>query len=90
MTAEPVTYVLRFSNSSCTNYTNPKTEMNPLIKKVLDKDIRTLIKAGYLDCNLNLTVEGKQEVWALLYDKFKKELVEAASEKLKEEKEDKS
>lgn len=62
--------------------------MNPLIKKVLDKDIRTLIKAGYLDSNLNLTVEGKQEVWALLYDKFKKELVEAASEKLKEEKED--
>jgi len=70
------------------NYTNPKNSMlSTLAKKLIDKDLRTLIKAGFMDDSLNLTQEGKQEVWALLYDKFKKDLVEAAEEKLEEDRE---
>lgn len=57
-----------------------------IAKKLIDKDLRKLVKAGLLDECLNLTQEGKQEVWAILFDKFKKELVEAADEKLAEEK----
>lgn len=65
--------------------TKPKEPMlNNLAKKLITKDLRTLIKAGFMDEELNLTPEGKSEVWALLFETFKKDLVKSAEEKLAE------
>ncbi len=68
-----------------------KTDMSlsTIAKRLLDADTRTLIKAGFLDNQLNLTGEGKVAMWAILFEANKAALVTAATELLAEQKADK-
>jgi len=61
--------------------------LGALMKRLLDKDTQTLVKAGFLDKDLSLTSEGEAEVLAIILEANKKALVEAAQAKIDEEKE---
>lgn len=58
-----------------------------LVKKLLDKDTQTLVKAGLINGDLQLTDEGTTELLSILFIEKKDELVKIAQEKLDEEKE---
>ena len=60
-------------------------ELSAFAKKIFDKDISVLVKAGLMHHNLDLTVDGKMEIWALLYEQYKDQLVEVAKERLAEQ-----
>lgn len=62
-------------------------KLNNYMKKVLSKELRTLIQAGFVNGDLELTTEGKDAIWAELLDEKKTVMVKLAEEKLKEEKE---
>ena len=65
------------------------TKLNIMMKKFLDKDSQALVKAEFINGDLELTDEGKENLFALLFEDKKKELVALANEKLEEIKEDK-
>lgn len=56
-----------------------------LAKRLLSKEDRTLIRAGYLTSDLELTTKGKGELLSLLFFEKKSELVKLAEEELKEQ-----
>lgn len=64
--------------------------VSKLAAKLLDADLRTLIKAGYLDSELNLTHEGQRALLIVLFQQkeVKAELVKAAKEDIKARKEE--
>lgn len=64
--------------------------VSKLAAKLLDADLRTLIKAGYLDSELNLTREGQSALMVVLFQQkeVKAELVKAAKEDIKARKEE--
>lgn len=55
-------------------------------KKLLDSNTKKLIKAGFLDNELNLTESGREALDAILIEKHKVELVTMAEEVIKEQK----
>ena len=61
--------------------TNKNMKITNLIKKILDKDTRTLIEAGFINGDLALTDEGVSELLGLLFLEKKNELLEVAEEK---------
>jgi len=56
-----------------------------LVKKILDKDTRTLIKAGFINGDIALTEEGVNELIGILFLEKKAELLKVAEEKLNED-----
>ena len=64
-------------------------KLNSMMRRLLNADIKKLIKAGLMNGDLLLTEEGRNALYALLVETHKKELVEIAKEILKEEEEDK-
>lgn len=58
-----------------------------IAKRLLNKDIKTLVKAGFMNSDLSMTEAGRQELTSILFEKYQKELVEAATTRLEEEKE---
>lgn len=56
-----------------------------LVKKILDKDTRTLVKAGFINGDLALTDDGVSELLGILFLEKKDELVAIANEKLTDE-----
>jgi hypothetical protein len=65
------------------------TTVNNFAKKLLDKKTRTLINAGYMTRCIELTHEGKEAMWLILFEAHKEELVKMADEVIKEREEDK-
>jgi hypothetical protein len=66
-------------------YNNNKTmKITNLVKKILDKDTQILVKAGFINGDLQLTEEGTQELLGLLFLENKTKLVEIANEKINE------
>ena len=59
-----------------------------LAKKLLDADTRTLIKAGYIDGDLELTDAGQRAALSILFIEKKDELVKMAQDEIKEQTED--
>jgi len=59
--------------------------LNTMMKKLLDKNTQKLVKAGYINGDLELTREGNEALTAILFEQNKEELVKLAEEKLKEE-----
>lgn len=59
---------------------------NIMMKKLLSKDLRTLVEAGYINGDLELTDEGMANLRAILFEQNKEALVALAEEKLQEEK----
>lgn len=66
---------------------NKKNIMEKLgiwVRKLVDKDTRILLKAGYLNGDLEPTDKGKLALDFLTFQAHKKELVELAQEEIKE------
>ena len=66
----------------------PNKKMNklkPMMKRLLDKDTRTLYKAGYINRDLELTENGRNALNTILFTANKAELVKMAQEELDEE-----
>jgi len=61
------------------------TKLNVMMKKLLDKDIQLLIKADYINGDLEPTAKGKAAIDALNFIDRKEELVLMAKEDLEEE-----
>lgn len=60
--------------------------LNIMMKKLLDGDTQTLVKAGYVNGDLELTSEGRDALNSIAFDAHKAALVALAQEKLDEEK----
>ncbi len=52
-----------------------------LFKKIFDADTQSLVEAGFLDAS-GITVEGRSELEAIVFDQNKAALVAVAKEKL--------
>ena len=59
-----------------------------LFTRLVDKDVKNLYEAGYLNGDLEVTEEGTKELLSFLFLANKVELVKLAVEKLEAEKED--
>lgn len=57
-----------------------------MMKRLLDKDTQILVKAGYINGDLELTDKGKSALWAILFSANKEALVAEAKEVLDAEK----
>lgn len=58
-----------------------------IAKRILDPETRKLMKAGFLDSNLSLTMEGDSQLRAIVFAAHKAELLKAADEAIAETKE---
>lgn len=67
---------------------NKPMKLNSMMRRLLNADIKKLIKAGLMNGDLLLTDEGKNALYALLVEAHKKELVEIAKEIIAEKKEE--
>ena len=85
----------REDNGSIENYCHPddceliskKTTMsklNSMMKKILDKGIRTLVRADFINGDLQLTAEGLEALNTILFSERKDELVKLAQERIDE------
>jgi hypothetical protein len=63
--------------------------MNFIKKSLLSKDDKNLIKAGYMDDNMNLTSRGREALEFITFTENKAKLVEMAEAQIAEDKEDK-
>ena len=78
------------------NLTNPSEKTNQMgkkmqtlsnkLKRLFNKELQTLYKAGYIDECGDLTEEGKEELDFILRDENMEKLVASAESKIKEEK----
>lgn len=59
-------------------------KVSVMMKKLLSKDIQTLVKAGYINGDLDLTEQGQKVLMAQLFDANKAELVKSAEEDIAE------
>ena len=57
-----------------------------MMKRILDKDTRTLVKAGMINGDLEFTEQGKNALESILLTEKKAELVKLAEEKINEDK----
>jgi hypothetical protein len=67
---------------SASNKTSFMKTLGTMFKKLVDADTQALVKAGYINGDLELTDEGKNELMALVFDANKAALVVAAQAKL--------
>lgn len=67
---------------------NNTMKITNLVKKILDKDTRTLVSAGFINGDLALTDEGVSELLGILFLEKKDELVKIAEEKINDSKTD--
>jgi len=57
------------------------------MKRLLDEDTQTLVKAGYINGDLELTEAGKKALWAIIFTANKAALVTEATEAIADAKE---
>lgn len=80
----------QFMMSYCGETIKPKRTimktLNTMMKKLLDADTQTLVKAGYINGDLELTSEGRAALNTIVFQANKKELVAMAQEELDAEK----
>lgn len=72
------------SSSNFIKANKSKMKITNLVKKILDKDTRTLVKAGFINGDLALTDEGTAELLGILFMEKKSELLKVAEEKITE------
>jgi hypothetical protein len=63
---------------------NNMNQLTSMLKRLLDKNAQKLYKVGFINGDLELTESGKRELWGIIFDTYKKELVEKAEEIIKE------
>jgi len=59
-------------------------KLNAMMKRLLDEDTKALVKAGYLDSNLELTDSGREAMTALVFEQQKAAMVKQAQEVIAE------
>lgn len=64
---------------------NDTMKITNLVKKILDKDTRTLVSVGFINGDLAITDEGVSELLGIIFLEKKEELVKIAKEKLADE-----
>lgn len=64
--------------------------LSSFLRRIVDADVKKLVKADFLDSELEITPAGQRAVLAILVEKFKPELVKEAETLLEEQKESKS
>lgn len=64
------------------------TKVTKLLRRILSKEDRDMVKAGYLTDKLELTDKGKEALFSLLYVAYKGDLAVLATEDIKEEEEE--
>ena len=70
--------------NSQNNKKNIMQKLTSMLKRLLDKNAQKLYKVGFINGDLELTESGKRELWGIIFDTYKKELVEKAEEIIKE------
>ncbi len=75
-----------FENYKLITKQNNTMKITNLVKKILDKDTRTLVSAGFINGDLALTDEGVSELAGILFLEKKDELVKIAEEKINDSK----
>lgn len=75
-------------NNLLKSYKKPMKKISNMMKKLLDSDIQDLVKAGFINGDLELTSEGKQALMELMFDTQRAALVEVAKVKIAEEREE--
>jgi hypothetical protein len=68
---------------------NRMQKVSIMMKKLLDKDTQILVKAGFIDGDLNLTTEGLHALNSILFATNKADLVVLAQEAIDEEEKNK-
>ena len=63
-------------------------KVGSMMSKILSKNVRTLVKASYLDGDLDFTEDGRKALYALLYEEYESKLVAMAEKELREAKKD--
>ncbi len=92
MTIDPKMFEdLRFEVRDIRNILNKKdkpmaSKLGSMMKKLLDADTQTLVKAGYINGDLELTEAGKTALWSIMFTSNKDALVAEAKEVLEAEK----
>lgn len=76
---------ISYQMKDSTNKKQMKT-LGVMMKKLLDADTQVLVKAGYINGDLELTNEGTTALDSILFDTAKPALVALANAKLEEEK----
>jgi len=61
------------------------SRLNNMMKRLLDNDTQTLVKAGYINGDLELTAKGREALDSVLFAANKAELVTLAQAELDEE-----
>jgi hypothetical protein len=62
------------------------SKLKTLARKLLSSDIRTLVKAGFLNADLTTAERGRAGIDALIIEKYMPELVAMAEERIEEDK----
>ena len=63
-------------------------KINRTLKRILNKNLRDLYKADYINGDLELTEKGKNVLFSILLEEYEEELAKEAREELKEIKKD--
>ncbi len=71
-------------NSTNNNKKTIMQKVSNMMKKILDKDTQALVKAGFINGNLDLTCDGVAALNAIIFSEKKAELVALANEKIAE------
>lgn len=58
--------------------------LNTMMKKLLDADTQKLVKAGYINGDLELTCKGSDALREIAFDKYREDLVKKAEEVIAE------
>jgi hypothetical protein len=72
--------------STSNNKTTMPKKLGAIAKRLLDGDTKTLVKAGYINGDLELTDEGTAALNAVIFEQNKAALVEAAKAEIEETK----
>ena len=79
-------FLAKYATKPFNSLTNIPMKLNSMMKKLLDKATKTLVKADYINGDLQLTPKGKEALDTLVFEQHKETLVKMAEEDLKEEK----
>lgn len=71
------------------NLTQIASMFSAIARRLLDKDTKTLIQAGFLSTDLSLTSEGQSALLSIMLSNSKEELVKEAAAAIEEKKEEK-
>ena len=74
-----------YSNTVSTSKKEKNMNLGNIAKRLLDADTKTLIKAGFLDTNLDITDSGRRALWGILFETHKAAFVAEAQAKLDDE-----